>query len=234
MTREEKLAAAGDYVLGLLDDPARAAFEADLPGDPELAAMVADLTVRMQALDATAAPEPVDPGLWAAIERRLDAAPRSAAVIPLRPRPAAPTFDRRSWMAIAASVVVAGGIGYLAGTITGEPQPVVIAVLLNADATPGAIIEAFADNSVHLVPLQDFAVPEGSILEVWTLPDPATGPVSLGTLPLARDSRLTGPALPLPQDGQLYEITLEPAPGSPTGRPTGPILAKGFAALPPS
>ena len=31
---------------------------------------------------------------------------------------------------------------------------------------------------------------------------------------------------------QLYEITLEPAGGSPTGKPTGPVIVKGFGALP--
>ena len=67
---------------------------------------------------------------------------------------------------------------------------------------------------------------------VWTLPDADTGPVSLGTLGMAADTRLAGPELPLPGAGQLYEITLEPAPRSPTGRPTGPILAKGFAKPP--
>ncbi|WP_407815360.1 anti-sigma factor domain-containing protein, partial [Staphylococcus aureus] len=45
-------------------------------------------------------------------------------------------------------------------------------------------------------------------------------------------ARLDGPALPTPRDNQLYEITLEQAGGSPTGRPTGPILAKGLAKFP--
>jgi anti-sigma-K factor RskA len=33
----------------------------------------------------------------------------------------------------------------------------------------------------------------------------------------------------MPKQDQLYELTLEQAGGSSTGRPTGPILAKGFA-----
>jgi anti-sigma-K factor RskA len=137
-------------------------------------------------------------------------------------------------MAMAASVVVALGVGYLAGSFgTGARRPVMIAVLLNpADATPGAIVEAFADDSVRLVPLDRFEIPAGNILQVWTLPDPATGPVSLGTFSDPSAIRLSGPDLPSPQTGQLYEITLEPAPGSPTGRPTGPILVKGFAKAP--
>ena len=33
--------------------------------------------------------------------------------------------------------------------------------------------------------------------------------------------------LTAPRVDQLFEITLEPASGSPTGRPTGPVLFKG-------
>ena len=67
---------------------------------------------------------------------------------------------------------------------------------------------------------------------VWTLYDPAVGPVSLGTLPEAKVATLGGQAFPVPVAEQLYEITLEPAPGSPTGKPPGPILVKGFAKRP--
>jgi anti-sigma-K factor RskA len=37
--------------------------------------------------------------------------------------------------------------------------------------------------------------------------------------------------LPALQDNQLFEITLEPAAGSPIGRPTGPVLYIGRAVL---
>ena len=232
MTREEKLALAGDYVLGLLDGPERVACEATMRTDGELAAIVDKLSERMGALDATATPAPYDPRLWSRIERQLDASPPEKAV-PLRARRRSPMVAQQ-WLPLAASLVVALGLGYLAGTLSQrEPQPTVIAILLNeADASPAVIVEAFADDSVRLVPLESFSAPEGQVLQVWTLPDPETGPVSLGTLDATQDVRLTGPNLPAPHDGQLYEITLEPAPGSPTGRPTGPVLVKGFAKPP--
>ena len=106
----------------------------------------------------------------------------------------------------------------------------VVAVLLDPDTnSPGAVVEAFANDRVRIVPLSDIPIPEGRILQVWTLPDAETGPVSLGLMPQAQLTSLLGPDLPRPQPRQLYEITLEPAGGSPTGRPTGPILYKGFA-----
>jgi anti-sigma-K factor RskA len=234
MTREEQLAAAGEYVIGTLAGADLAAFEAQMADDAELAATVRRLQEHMQALDDTAVAMPAGPDMWSKIEARLG--PQDAA--PDRSGPAAPVArtkpSARPWMALAASVVVAAGIGFATGSLM-QPaaQPVVIAVLIEEGSSdPGAIVEAFADNSVRIVPLEAFVVPEGRILEVWTLPDPATGPVSLGTFTDPQSIRLAGASLPLPQAGQLYEITLEPAPGSPTGRPTGPILAKGLARLP--
>jgi len=233
MTREEKQALAGDYVLGLLDDAGRSEFLALAAVDPELRAMADRLAERMRALDATATPARYGSDLWARIERRLDEpADRGSTrrVVTVRP----PARRLPAWLPLAASVVVALGVGYFAGfAARPSDQPTVIAIMLSeADGNPAVILEAFADDSVHLVPLENFAAPDGQVLQVWTLPDVATGPVSLGTLARTQDLRLDGPNLPVPQDGQLYEITLEPAPGSPTGRPTGPILVKGFAKLP--
>ena len=230
MTREEKLERAGEYALGLLEGAELQAFEAELARDPELAAMTAGFAGKLQALDDTAVAE-AGPELWARVEQRLSETPQL-------PPAAANTNTPRGvprWATLAASVVVALGLGYFGGQALTPPAPAptMVAVLINeGDQSPGAIIEAFGDDSVRIVPLVDFAVPAGSVLQVWTLPDADTGPVSLGTLGAAAEILLRGPDLPLPADGQLYEITLEPAPGSPTGRPTGPILVKGFAKAP--
>jgi anti-sigma-K factor RskA len=95
---------------------------------------------------------------------------------------------------------------------------------------PGAVFEAYADNSVRILSLDDFEVPAGKTLQAWTLYDQSVGPVSLGTFAKSDEVRLKGPAQPPPKADQLYEITLEPESGSPTGKPTGPILVKGFCA----
>lgn len=230
MTREEKLERAGEYALGLMEGAERQAFEAEMAGDAELAAMASGFAQKLQRLDETAAME-ASPELWARVEERIGATPQ------LPPVAANSNTDRGvpRWAAMAASVLVALGVGYFGGQALtpSTPKPTMVAVLISeGDQSPGAIVEAFGDDSVRIVPLVDFTVPEGSVLQVWTLPDADTGPVSLGTLGAAGEILLRGPDLPLPADGQLYEITLEPAPGSPTGRPTGPILVKGFAKAP--
>ena len=108
-------------------------------------------------------------------------------------------------------------------------QPVMVAVLVDGDRT-GAVVHAFADGRVVLLPLTSINVPSGRTLQVWTLPSRERGPVSVGLMDRARTLELELKDLPTPGPNQLFEITLEPAGGSPTGRPTGPILFKGNTA----
>jgi anti-sigma-K factor RskA len=235
MIDERQRELAGDFVLGVIEPAERAAFEAEMAQSPELAGLVETLRNRFASLDETAPALPVPDGLWDRIAGEIGGGRRPAAPPePARTTTGAPRRDGRAWMKLAASVVVALGVGFLAGrsSVGTPPAPVVVAVLLDAAATPGAIVEAFANNRVHIVPLENFAVPPGKVLEVWTKPNEAIGPVSLGRFSTPREIDFAPAALPTPQAGQLYEITLEDAPGSPTGRPTGPILVKGLARLP--
>ena len=105
-----------------------------------------------------------------------------------------------------------------------------VAVLLDGDSA-GAVVQAFADGRVVLVPLTTIDVPAGRAIEVWTLPSRERGPVSVGLMDQARTLQLSLKDLPATEPDQLFEITLEPATGSPTGRPTGPVLFKGNTAL---
>ena len=56
----------------------------------------------------------------------------------------------------------------------------------------------------------------------------AVGPRPVGLTQAIRTMKLDLNNLPTSGQGQLFEITLEPKGGSPTGRPTGPILMKGL------
>src|SRR5690606_20821839 len=108
---------------------------------------------------------------------------------------------------------------------------VYVAILVD-DATrqAGAIVNAFADGRVEMIPLVEMTVPAGRSLQVWTLWNREVGPRSVGLLDRARATPLDLERLPTTAVDQLFEITLEPAGGSPTGRPTGPILYKGTTA----
>ena len=155
---EDQMAQIGDYVLGLLDGPELQAFEAQMRQDPALAQSVSIFAGQLQSLDDTALPLTPNPELWGRIEQDLQQAePGTASIIAMRRRPAMPA----QWMGLAASVALALGIGYFAGTLGtgGTRQPVMVAVLLDTgNAGPGAIVEAFADDTIRLVPLESFAL----------------------------------------------------------------------------
>lgn len=244
MTPDEDMnARAWDYVLGLLAEDERRRCERDIESDGALRDAVSAAAAHLHKLDLTAGAEAVPPQLWHTISRRIADLPQTAEqevparVVPIDARRPAPrSFGGWRGMAMAASLAAACAIGYVGAIATRQaPQPVVVVVLDRPDNVPGAVFEAYADDSVRIVPLEDFVVPEGQTMQVWTLYDDAVGPVSLGTIGRsATQTTLQGPHLPLPKADQLYEITLEPEPGSPTGKPTGPILVKGFAKKIPS
>lgn len=224
---EDSIVLAGEYVLGLLDERDSADIERRLAHDKDLAASIAQWRRRFDELDATAPALAPSPQLWPTIERAI-ATPAPTARSPFDLWRNLQFWRGAAFAAAAACLLLTTGL-VLQGR---RPQPVVIAVLEAQDSTPGAIVEAYADGSIRLVPLADIPVPQGRALQVWTLWDRTTGPVPLGLLDRAQNTVLSAAGQPVPRPQQLYEITLEPASGSPTGRPTGPILYKGLAAAP--
>ncbi|MEJ1160698.1 anti-sigma factor [Prosthecomicrobium sp. N25] len=241
---------AAEWVLGLAEGADRAEAERLVAADPAFRAAVAGWRRRLAELDSATPPADVPAGLWPSLLARLDGpspaadpveadrdAPSGAVLLPFPPtgRPGAGPVaglwgSVRVWRGLAAAAVVA--MGLVIGTYweMPAPRPQVVAVLLVEPGKPGAVVEAFADGRVRLVPLADLPVPAGRALQVWTLRDRAEGPISVGLMPRARTLPLDLGHLPDPAPDQLFEITLEPETGSPTGRPTGPVLMKGLAA----
>ena len=231
--RPEDAVLAGEYVLGLLEGGDLESFERRLARESKLLDEVTYWRARFADLDATAQPHAVSADLWKRIEHSI-VQPRRVGIIER------PSWSDRIWSSLgfwrgasfagaAASLMLVVAVGLLAGRAT--PQPLIVAVLQTDDALPGAIVEAFGDGSIVVVPLRDIQVPPGKALEVWTLFDKQRGPVSLGLISRAERARFQTTGLPARED-QLYEITLEPETGSPIGRPTGPILMKGLASTP--
>jgi anti-sigma-K factor RskA len=226
----EKLSIADlalDHALGLTEDASRERAERLVMTDANFAAEVAFWSAQMSALDATA-PERTPVTLtWDKLERALDA-PQSV----IAPARSSLWHSLAFWRPAAlagglASVLLAAGLSWQA---TRPPvQPIYVAVLETPEGRPAAVVNAFADGTVSLVPIESIAVPQGRILEVWTLQSRDQGPVSVGRIDRARTLKLDLARLKAPTNGHLFEITVEPPGGSPTGRPTGPVLMKGLA-----
>ena len=230
MTDGDDRTLAGEYVLGLLEGTAQLDAERRLVSDAAFAREVESWRTRFAAFDDTAEPDSAGAELWRKIEAGVPSATSRAKL-----EPAAWT---RFWNNLAvlratalgaslATLLLAIGLGFAIRAAV--QQPAMIAVLLDGNR-PGAVVHAFADGRIVLVPLTSINVPPGQALEVWTLPNRERGPVSVGLMNQARTLQLSLKDLPAPGPNQLFEITLEPATGSPTGRPTGPVLFKGNTA----
>jgi anti-sigma-K factor RskA len=230
MTRDD-LDLVDEYVLGLIDGADREAFELRLEDEPDLRAAVARSRDRFVELDLTAPALPLDEALWtpvARIQRVIGLGDKPASPPANLPGPPSGRLRRYFGTALAAGIGLA--IGAAVSLTTLQPDPIVLTVLVDAAGTPLAVVEDFGSAEARVRFVADVAVPEGRQMQVWTLPSPETGPVSLGLLQGPAGQVLRGPDLTRPAEGQLYEITLEQLGGSPTGRPTGPVVAKGFAA----
>ncbi len=223
---------ADAYVLGLMDEDEHRSTETEMERDESLARAVAVSRDKFLELDLVGPTASVSPDLWARIERQLGQQERTkSAAAP----PAAVNDNGLSWWrgfglsAAAASLLLVGALSY---TLLRSAEPQVIAVLMNEQGEPVVMIEDFGNDTAKVIPLSDVSVAADRSLQLWTLPSSDTGPVSLGVLDGWRTATVEGPDLPGPIEEQLYEITVEPLGGSPTGKPTGPILGKGFAKVP--
>ncbi|MBI1171402.1 anti-sigma factor [bacterium] len=201
---------AAEYVLGVLDLPERTAVEARLKADTAFADRVAGWEDRLSDLNGAFAPEPA-PDLMPRIEARLF------------PQAARPANGLRSWWAdlrLWSGVAVASValVAYLALT---PPKPELTATL-NLDK--GALQYAAVITSGRLTITRVAGeVPDAAHShELWIIAgnDP---PVSLGVIPAGGETI----SLPGAAAGAVLAVTLEPPGGSPTGKPTGPIVAKG-------
>lgn len=231
-TPEQLQQLAGDYVLGVLPAAARRELGARLEREPLLRAEVAAWERRLLPLTALAAPAEPSPGLW----------PRIAASVQARAVAESGTGalavgwrrwwdDLRLWRglsggALAASLVLAV---LLALRPTVPEAGYMVVLVAPQDRGAGWVVQTSLNRQLTLTPLQGTAVPERKALQFWTKAPGWSGPVSLGLVAPNRTLKLALDQLPPVQPDQLFEITLEPATGSPTGRPTGPVLYIGKA-----
>ena len=209
---EDDVALVGEYVLHLLAPAEAAQLEQRLPREARLRDLLADWEGALAPLaEGRDVAPPAD--LRARIEARLFP---SRAPEPRR----RPLSGLIGWLsgglaaaAVAALLVVAlpqlGGPGF---------DPTYHVDLAGAD---GLVVAAGTDGETLLVRLDGGGAPAGRVLEVWAIQGDAA-PVSLGLLA----DRFT---IPLPEgltpEGLTLAVSEEPPGGSPTGAPTGEVLA---------
>ncbi|HEX2113750.1 MAG TPA: anti-sigma factor, partial [Alphaproteobacteria bacterium] len=177
---------------------------------------------RLAPLAEAVAPVAPSPAVWAAVEARL-AQERAAQI-----RPATPSLWNRvafwRWSAIGATAVAALLLIY-AATDWRQPMDEHVAVLTNQQGNPAVVVAAdIRQRTMTVRALAD--APSGHTHELWIIADDK--PRSLGTMSTAGTARLQVPRDLVPAlAGATLAVSLEPAGGSPTGLPTGPVLYSG-------
>lgn len=225
--RADRLAA--EYVIGSLRGPARRRFETLLPAHPVLRAAVRTWEQRLVPLAAAVAPQTPSPGVWTRIEARIGGSATAVAA------GAALPWWRQLGVWRAASALAGGaalGLALLLGS-PGPAQPPLV-IVLSSTVPDGSVSASFvagisADGrSLVTRPIQNVSLQPDRSFELWSVP--GTGkPRSLGlisasgTTVVQRKRLLEGAA--------ALAVSLEPAGGSPTGLPTGPVVFVGKLTL---
>ena len=221
--QEEDVHLAAEYALGVLQGPERLAFERRMSQEPALAAEVRDWDESFAGLASGIAPAAPPPRLLPRLEERLFGSTRETA----RPSLWNSLGFWRGLAALSLAAVIGIGAWNLRPALQGtESTPVIAQVQSEAAKLKLAVVVDAATGEMRLNRLEG-APATGRSLELWLIAG-NEAPVSLGVLPQDAASRITLPAaLRGKLVGSVLAISDEPEGGSPTGAPTGAVLATG-------
>jgi len=221
----DKLAA--EYVLGTLHGRARARFHSLMRYDPDLRHLVAEWEARLIPLAAAAGEIAPPARVWDALSKRIGGAAQGAgwwADLPL-------------WRGLAVTsaafmLVLAIFVGM---TPRPEPPMAMVAVMSDEKGAPAMVVswpamKAMRDPHIRIKVVQEHPVMEpGTSWELWMLPGGKAAPVSLGLIKTDADQVMKiKPALADNMEAAWgMAMSVEPAGGSPTGAPTGPVIFNG-------
>jgi anti-sigma-K factor RskA len=225
--RLDALAAA--YALGTLPPRARRRLAVLGRTHPAVGAALQDWEWRLASLAVAVPGITPAPRVWAGICQRLgidrdEARPRVAA-----PGPAGASIGLWRGLAFAGfALAFALGVSLFAPR-SERPDERIVAMLAGPDAKPVLVVSADRGGRyLTLKAVSTVAVPADRALELWALPE-GRNPLSLGLVPASGIARLPlgAPAGIALQEVPALAVSLEPAGGSPTGAPTGPVLYTG-------
>ncbi|MGH6932579.1 MAG: anti-sigma factor [Dongiaceae bacterium] len=230
---------AAEYALGTLRGLARRRFERLMERDQPLRELATKWEMRLNRLAETAPAMAPPARVWQQISARLGFAEtkrRSVLTaifggaqvkIPNLAEAGLWNFVGfwRSASLVAAAIALAL---YIASTVQ-TSSPISHLAVLNDQANQPAMVANLYASADRLVIRAVAAAPvaPGQALELWLLPAGGSPPVSLGLLGGAETILDLPPARTTEISTGSLAVSLEPAGGSPTGQPTGPVLFVG-------
>lgn len=208
----EDAALAAEFAMGLLEGDEHAAFAARLRAEPALMAEVQGWHERLAQLAEDVSETPPA---------------RAKSALQARLFGAVPSRALRFWQGLSAvGLAAAAGLAVLIFMQPVPPSgPVYVAEIVAEDDSLRLLV-AYDGQELRMTRTQGTAR-AGRALELWLIAGDAP-PVSLGVLPAAETVAWTVPAdLRNLVAGAALAVSDEPPGGSPTGLPTGDVLAVG-------
>lgn len=214
---EDDVALAAEYALRLLDDEDQSILRARVLTDPDFARLVAQWQESFGGMAHAVAPVTPLPATKPALEKRL---------FGQTPRRTLWNFAGL-WQAVSvASIAVAAFLAFTLINLA-EPEPRALYVTELASENDALRVLAVYNDATNELQLSRTSggPSSGRSLELWGIVD-GENPVSIGLLPDAANGKLVLPVnLEEALDGLVLAVSDEPAGGSPTGQPTGAVLA---------
>ena len=217
-------ALAAEYVLGVLPHDERALIEKRIGSDAAFAARVATWQAHFSAFDPDYTEVSPPAAVFDRIERRLFGAPAPA-------RTAFSLWGSLAfWRGLAAASLAASLFAFFRpdGAIFQSQAPVLVAELAATTGHMGLVASYDpAYGEMRIVPIAA-ASDNPKSLEVWLIAEDGR-PQSIGLVDTADKGliRISDPMRQRIHQGVSFAVSLEPQGGSPTGQPTGPVLASG-------
>ncbi|WP_319824261.1 anti-sigma factor domain-containing protein [Thalassovita sp.] len=213
------LAAAAEYALGLLPEDERAGFEARMAAEPALQQEVAAWAAQFAGFADEIAPVTPPPQIWLQLKARA---------FGREPRPFWRALLPYLGGAVAATALV--WVVYITGLLTDQrAAPHLYADLVAQDRGLVLLAHWAPDSETFMLRRDQGDFPADSAYEIWVIPTPDAAPISVGLMLEPGLTQIPVPAalVPVLQPGVTVAITLEPPGGSPSGAPTGPVVAAG-------
>lgn len=219
-------ALAAEYALGTLERAERERLDVRRKIDPVLDEAILSWEARLAPLAESIPELAPPPGLFAQIEQRIEsaAAPRQTDTVDLDARRRLKWWRGGALAASALAACLALALGLREQTR--PPARTFVAVLQKNAASPGFLLSLDpASRTLAIRPLAA-SIEQGKSYELWLVAK-AAAPLSLGVIdPKTKSVKKIAADLQTAENA-TWAVSLEPAGGSPTGAPTGPIVFSG-------
>ncbi|WP_116389949.1 MULTISPECIES: anti-sigma factor domain-containing protein [unclassified Mesorhizobium] len=218
---------AAEYVLGVLPADERQIASRRIDTETALARLVDAWEVHFAPMAAAYAAVEPPASVKAAIDRRLFASSASTSGAPSGSLWTSLAFWRGLAAAAIAALAVYVALPYVNPPV--RPPETRLVASLAADNSNVKYLAVY-DAARHEVGLSLVSGERGAgkDFELWMI-EGKNAPVSMGVIPAGQTARM--PVAPAVQQklaqGAVLAVSLEPSGGSPTGQPTGPVVAAG-------